>query len=541
MFDIITETFLQQYFLYSAILGKFCDNRALFDYVAELFFVPQDQRDELFQLTVDETVLEIATLSDTKRFNRINQYRELGGEIVAMDKTQEIIAIKSNAITMAMENQLLAENNATQSIVYNKLLVNASAGNVIALRVLGALQCDGGFVEKRFEDGLKHLNRAAQWGDMVSLLALLKYVHSDRRALIENVERLHAVVLGTEYESLHDKALAFYKLAGTTPSKEIQLLKKAFAVNRARPNVYDPLHARLLYGSAIELKDREKIIFSDAQGALTAVCDLPLKLTYGVLSMDVAALDSLPFKRDKEKSQLTLELRNVDLRQNDGYRPICISGSSNFVLETYAKALLNMEHETDHYERIDVADLKQYDFEPTGNNIFIRSAVDGKNNVFVLVLKGEIEDYAIEHIKSFLISSKRRRFRLNNPRVTLNLEAILPICVCDKANATKLASLVETVKVADVAAEEKRSVVNDMLESKSRYYLFKSIAVDDDVVDMLCNCSPDTAEGVIDRIFSENRFKENFDRVTAEELKPYVKVLQQRAQKAYGFGGYNKL
>ena len=541
MLNIVSETFIEQYFLYCAILGKYCVHSDLFNYLADLFYIPNEQRQYLFALTEDEPVKDIVTHGDAMRYSRIRQYCELSDYTLIYDDAQEMVSVKSKAIKIAVTNALAACANATQSQIYKTLTDAALAGNIVAMRLLGTLQCVGIFVERQLDIGIKNLVKAGQWGDMVSLLTVSRYLQDDKYALVENLERLAAVVANTQYAELFNKLQQSYGLTVTKQSVEILLLKKAFAANRLKADVYHPLCSRLIFSSALDIKDKEKILFSDNKSLLSEVCDLPLKLTYGNLQLNVDALAQMSLKRAKEQAKLKTELLNADLRQHDGYRPLCIVSDDDYVLETYVNAIISMlQDETDHFERIDVADLKSYDFEPTANNVYVRSCSDEHNNVFFLTLKGDIDSTSLQHVTHFLSSAKRRRFRLNSPRVTLDLSSILPICVCDETNASRISDAVECVHVADISAQEKRSVVSEMLLSKSKLYLTQAVTAQQEVMNILCSCCPSAAERVLDKLFSEQRFNSEFTAITAELIKPYEKVLSAHSQKAYGFGGYVK-
>ena len=543
MIDIVNETFVEQYFLYTAILGKYCDKARLFNYVADLFFIPQASREYLFKLSEEEPVRDIVTYGDAMRYSRVRQYCELNDYMLVHDDAQEMVSIKSKVIKLAVSNNLIADANTTQAQIYKALMDTALAGNVVAMRALGTLQCEGIFVDKQVESGLKNLHKACQWGDMVSMLALAKYLRetNDHVALQKCLNRLSAVVENTKYEFLLTLLEQNCDVKATKKSEEILLLKKGIAANKVKADVYHPLSARLIFGNAIDIKDKEKILFSDNKAILSEVCDLPLKLSYDDLSLNLDALDTMPLKRNQEQKNLKTKLLNSDLRQHDGYRPLCLASESDYALETYVDAIVStFEPSTNHCEMLDVADLKSYDFEPTASNVFARSCNDDKNNIFVLTLKGDIDNATLQQVKNFLSSAKRRRFRLNTPRVTLDLSPILPICVCDESNASKLGNAVERVNVADISAEEKQHIVMEMLARKSELYKTKSITMDKEVMDTLCSCSPASIERTLDKLFSEQRFNNKFTAITVELFKPYEKTLKCHSAKAFGFGGYVK-
>ena len=541
MIDIVNETFLQQYFLFVAILGKYCDRARVFNYVADLFFIPQASRQYLFKLSEEEPVSGIATYADAMRYSRVRQYCELNDYTLVHDDAQEMISIKSRAIKLAVSNNLASDANATQAQIYKALIDTALAGNIVAMRTLGVLQCEGIFVDKQVDCGLKYLNKACQWGDMVSMLALVRYLREsgDTMALQQCLNRISAVVEHTKYQFLLTMLEQSCGVKATQNSQEILLLKKGIAANKVKAEAYQPLAARLIFGNAIDIKDKEKILFSDNKAILSEVCDLPLKLTYGDLSINVDAVSTMPLKRKQEQSDIKTKLLNSDLRQHDSYRPLCLVSDSGYVLDMYVDAIVSA-FEQNHCERIDVADLKSYDFEPTASNVFVRSCNDDKNNIYILTLKGDIDSANLQQVKSFVCSAKRRRFRLNSPRVSLDLSPILPICVCDEANAAKLGNAVECVNVSSISATEKQEIVTEMLKRNSKLYKTKPITADKEVIDTLCGCSPSAIERVLDKLFSEQRFNSKFKTITVELFKPYEKTLKAHNTKAFGFGGYAK-
>lgn len=540
MFDIKTETFLQEYFIHTSILGKYCNRKKQCDYLAELFFVTKKECNRLFALAEDEAVRDVVTREDCKRFNRIMQYAEMCQDSLLDSTTQAVIAVKSIAIAQASDNKLVCDESATSALVYKTLLEGASAGNVIAMRVLGILQCEGMFVAANVNNGLKLLSHAAQWGDRVSCLAAVKYASNcSERALA--MERLYTVCRDTQFEILYNMATSVYGVDSCRVNNELLLLNKAFATQRAKADVYDPMIARLIYSATLSLNDREKILFSEHKGLLTEVCDLPLKLNYSLIQFNTDALAKIAVKRNNETAKLTIELHNVDLRRQSSYRPICLTTESDYLAESYVRVLTEALAETDvHCQRIDVSDLRQCDFEPTASHVFVRSCCDGASNVFLLVLRGEVDSATIQQVTNFLKTSNRSQFRLNSPRVTLNLSSVLPICICDKANARKIDDWVETVNVADVKADEKRDVILDMVNGKSQIFLTASVTVDEQVLETLSKCSIETADNVLDKIFSEHRFESGFTCVTPDMLTPYAKLLKDGSGRPYGFGGYSK-
>lgn len=530
--EILNEAILHQYFLFEAVLGGTVSDKKLFDVISRIFMPDGERAAKLFALTQQPTVNEIVTYDDAMRFARIVQYRELCGLPPVFADEAQTVAVKSSALASATENKLLCGPNATRSMICNCLATRARAGNVVAMRILGVLECYGIFAGAKRAEGVKRLTRAAKWADTVSMIALLAFL--PRGEQFDDIVRcLLAAVRGGEYETVVDDVCRVYGIGDVTPSKEIKLLKKAFARGRADVNNCDSQAARMLYSNVLSFTDKERVLL-DSKEAMAAVCNLPLSLECAGLQV---TLDELPFRRERETSRIRSALVNSDLRYGNAYRPLCIKCEGPYVLECYANALCGMSADA-HVERIDVADLKSYDLEPTINNIFVRSACDGKNNVYLLVLKGQVDELVLEQVRNFL-SVKRRRFRLNEPCVTLDLGAILPVCICDGPNAARLKGAVETVSVPDISPDEKRAAVLRMLEEKSLSCLGRVVSAESGAVDVLCAGSLFAAETVLDRLLAENRFEQSFCAVTTACVENIVKLLEEDAYKSYGFGGYN--
>ncbi|MDE6408102.1 MAG: hypothetical protein K2K50_05805, partial [Anaeroplasmataceae bacterium] len=482
-----------------------------------------------------EIVKDIKTEEDYKRYRRIKQYNELIGLPKLLEEKEEtLISLKGKAMSTANQYALFASNEMTKTLIERNIHKYAKQGSVIAMRILGTLECAGIFVEENKQSGLKYLEKATQWGDTFAALSLLKYDESNRKSTLE---KLNASILDTPYAFLSNHLQKEYNLEVTKENEEVLLLKKTFASGKLKQDVYEPLYARLIFGSTLSIKDKEKIVFSENKEIISEACDLPLKFKDEDIKIDESIFSSMPILRPEEQHNLLVGLRNSDLRTIKTYKPLGVYSDSEYALDIYIKSIVKMlDH--NHIERIDVCDLRGIDFEPTKNHAFIRNAEEGKNNIYLLVLKGEIEDSILENIKNFLKSDKREKFHLNCPAVNLNLSQILPICICDKENAVKLKNFVEFIKIANIKSSEKIDVIQDMLEEKSRSYRILSTTIEDNALHELNALPLETIDKVLDKVLKEYRVKDEKIHLTMEMLKPFVEDKKAVGiKKTYGFGG----
>ena len=416
------------------------------------------------------------------------------------------------------------------SFALSALLSEAQRGNVIALKVLGLLQCAGIVAESEKGRGLSNLRKAAHWGDIAATLALLRYEQDDRR---QALAMLTAAVSGTPYEYLPYVVRVAYGLEEVEANAEILLLKKAFVAKRFNPLIFDALCARFLFADSIELSDKEKIIFSPSKELIPDVCNLPLRLTYGDLECDQSAMMGLFAARDAEDAELKHRLDKIDMRATSGYKPLCICSDSQYVTDWYISAI-EKAFAKDNVERIDVAELRQYDFEPNRNNVFLRFLDEKKNNVLVLVFRGKLPGGAIDMVGGFLDANIRRRFRLNYPAFALDLSSVLVICVCDKDNAAKLDDLVDVVSIAPATEQDKRDVINACIKEKSEVYHIARISVASEAMDRLLSVGLDTVVRLIDEVALDHRGESDLT-VTEEMIEPYMR--RKHGGKSIGFGG----
>lgn len=245
------------------------------------------------------------------------------------------------------------------------------------------------------------------------------------------------------------------------------------------------------------------------------------------------ALEDLPLIREQELSQIGSIISGADACTDSTYRPLCVCTDSEYLSLAYGEAIGKV-FPIANVEIIDVADLSEYDFEPTMNNIFVRSCDEDRQNVFVLLCKGEIREGILNSVKNFLKTDKRSKFRLQHPSALINLSAVLPVCICDKQNALQLKSYCDVVTLAQVNETEKSDMLFFISRKKAEKYNVVDLHVDASAQAMLMSYSIDKAESLLDCVTRYNRGRASVT-VTAEKLKELIGGIVNKNK--YGFGG----
>ena len=527
------ELFMSEYFLFQAVLGKYCEDREqLFRALCKIFLIPESEADKLYCLAENEMARAITTDKDFMQYQRMQKYSKLiGSESYANAEWAEVASIKGNAIHVAQTHNLIPEADATRNIIYNCLSSSATSGTVSAIRIMGILQCEGIFLKKNRKEGVKMLAKAADWNDSVSTLAILRYCKDTREF---NMARLKQEVANTPFEELYDVASKRYGEAGILQIEEVNLLNKSFNSGVLKRDVYDPKYARILNSHALYIKDKEKAVFTPNKDQLCVISDLPLKLSgERTVGVNLSGLERSALKRDAEIEAIARLVKNSDLRELPTYRPLCLVCEDRYVLNMYAKAIGEKDENT-HVEVIDVCELEDYDFEPSPNNVFVRSIDEDRDNRFMLFFCGEISERKIDAVKSILQSTRRAKFHLHSPNVTLNLSAVLPICFCDEQNAKWLKSCCDEIRVCEVNADEQHVAVNDILTDKQKLYGVGALELSDDAFEALRGYGIDTAEKLID--FAVRAHRERGAQITLlrEMIQEYAAT---DSNHTIGFGG----
>lgn len=533
MFSFSEEMFLLDFFTFDAVVGRFCNGQEIFDCLAKAFYVDKERAKQLFALVSSKTVRNIVSLKDYKLYRRLHQYAEACKlKSSATEAENDILAIKGKALYITSDCGLIDEGNNTKASVYANVADKANAGQIVALHIYGVLQCVGIFFDKRVCNGLKNLTKAARWNSIESILALIIFDVANSKTYID---MLYTLASETPYDDIVVKAQSSHEIRSPKEIMECILLSQVFSRGQISPNVYLPIYANLLYSEIVSFKDKEKIFLSESKESIVSFIDLPLKLTMQKLSCDVAAISELSIKRTEEQNAIIQNALNSDIRHFEVFKPLCMCSDSKFMRNYYREAITKLYSDA-HVETISISDLKSRDFEPSTNNIFIRSCNEDRANIFIISVVGVINEEDIKDVCNFLQSAKRVKMRLMRPSIEINLGAVLPICFCDKNNAQMLSRYCDKIEIAAPNKEEQAILIRELIAAKKDQYSIKDLNIKDGVVNNLLSVSIDFAENALDLAIAANRSGNKKLTLTEENTSKYIK--KRETSRRFGYGGY---
>lgn len=536
--DSVTELFLSQFFMLRATLGNFGEHeKELFSSLGQTFFMNENEADRIYNMIRSSEISAISTEKDYYRHLRAKQYLGVISTPYVYDElTDALINIKGNAIINAASHGIKYASEATATSIYQYITGKALLGDIFFMRILGIMQCEGIICAKDRSRGLKTLEAAASWYDIPSILLALYYGNTTEI----NLNRLCLSIDNSPYGLLLSLCERKYGYISGSETYEHKMLVRAFGMGILKREIFSSAYAKIIYHKTLSLTEKENLVFSYSKEQIMAISGLPLELchfdmvplTYG----DSDNFDRISFFREKEQSTVIQSFVNSDLRIYEGYRPVCISSSSQYMLRIYADAIKGAS-DVVHIERFEASDLNEYDFEPNERNILVKNCRADKLNVYFFFLLGKIKESVMCQIKNFLITAKRSKFRLSNPAIVLNLGEILPVCFCDRENAKLLEGYCESIVLSDVSSSETRSAVLSFISEKSRLYKTGDISITESAMDKIVNLGLDKAENTIDAAIRRNRKINEKIVLTEEMLSEFCNMTKEPC--GFGFGGAN--
>ena len=528
---IAHENFLFEYFLCDAVIGRFADGERTFYALGDVFGLSDKELDDLYALTRRKAVQSIDDYQEYLRYRRIEQLCRMSDKDVGLDEDEKaVVNVKGEAIEKAKNNEFFKDDPTSRYLMMNGLIGAVARGDLIALKVFGFVACEG-ILFSDTAAGLNALKKGMEWGDTTATLAYIKYAPDDRGYAIR---MLNAIVCKTPFEGLTNRINIKYGLAEERKSKELMLLRRAIEAQRANPDAYDPMLARLVYSEVLGLKDKQKMLFSERKDLLSECYDLPLSLKRGDMEFDEEKFAAAVPARENETKKIVAIAKNADLRALDDYRPLCITASSDYLVERYMRAF-KAAFENANVEVISASDLVKIDLEPTASNAFLRCIDEYRENVVLLKVDGETDDVALEFVCDIVKSARRKKFLLAIPPVTLDLGNVLPVCFADADGVKKIKDLVEIIDVGRVRKEEKSEFVEDVFNLKCKAYK-ADLVLSDDAVALLSSLSEERATEVIDDFVKRNRAEASARVIKADDIRPCLDA-RSDVVSGYGFGG----
>ncbi len=531
MFNPITEMFLTEYYLLGATFSQFFNTKEqCFFKFGKAFGISDDVLKKLHCYAEDASVKRIASEKEYFRHIRIKKYLSMTDGDKSFDENiEQIITIKGNAITQALNAGVCRGGDSTATSICNGLLARVAQGNVLAMRMCAIAYLEGIAFDANRDEGIRLLEGSASWWDISSIVLLRSY---DPQNDFGSIGHLATVVQGTPYKNLVDNKCS--KKKEFKYSDIDRLIEKAFKVGTLQREFYIPQYARVLFNEHIAIREKEQIVLTLGKDQVMNVSNLPLEPIYeGKIEFDFSMLD-INDTRTEERSQIRHNLMNSDLRRYEGYRTLCIASDSLSVLQMYAQTIAP-NCEKVNTVCIDMAEHSDQEFDMTLDNLFVKNCKEDMKNIYLIFCYGDVTDKAMECLRSFVQSNARTSFRLKYPGITLDLGSVLPICFCDKRHSKNLRDVCELISVLPMNIDEIRQEIVKFLETRREMYGIVDISIDEQLIATMAKMDIDQIKNILDRAIIRQRYGNSEIVLSYENVAEFMKNFKNNF--TYGFGG----
>ena len=529
MFNALTENLLDFYFFALAAAGKHADGADILGKLCKAYLC-DGLYEKLSALCGDPDLCGIDSLDDYNRFKRVLSYARITGAGGETDpETLWLINVKGGALKAARRYELDNPAWLSASAVYDALAKRAEAGICKVITLLGFFKCEGVFVRKDLENGLKMLRRAACWNDPCAIILNLYYGEADRA---RNLNRLNTVWEGAQYGKFVQGFAEAYALTPAT-DENAALLAKAFRRGVLKSEAVDFKYSRVINSNVLPIEERRETVLGGRKELVYEVANLPLTVG-GRASLFGGREADLPFLDGAAQAEINDALKGSDLRRHADYKPLCVCCGERSVNELCAEAVAGALAEDCNVIRVNAADVTS-GWALTRDNAVLRGIAEKKPNVVFFYMYGALDAAAYEGAENFLRTELRSTLRLNCG-VTLDMSDVLPVCFCDARNAAALENICRVTEVKAVGKEAREYVLNRLLQSKSRQYGF-GISLGADAEKALLAVGADECAEVVKKAFVK-AYSGGNRKFGGAEIR---KIIKDTAGKnpTIGFGGAN--
>ncbi|MBE6640898.1 MAG: hypothetical protein E7619_04855 [Ruminococcaceae bacterium] len=539
----LTEPLLTQFFLIDAVCRGLIseqDRQRIFVELAHVFCVPMDaDAVELYRVANTEPFKRITDCAAYERLCRTIEYAESAGQEVGLTVTDRtVLAQKREA--MSIRNEIFKQiKNLTADTIADTLTETAMNGNVDAMVTLSFMEYHGICIAEDKQNALKRISLCAKWNHLFGNLMGIAYDGGD---LSRYYNTLFTVLRGA------DRRLVFEDICAYTGYNELpvkspvaRIIEKAFSTNIITRNVYDRTFAKVAYSGLISAEDKEKLLLSKKRDAIASLSDIPFDAKKeSCYPFDGASASALPLMRERELNGVLCALSPAFNGRMGLYRPLLVACMDDYVARMYAEAVKRGFSQCGVIE-VDASVLRPADFAGGKENFVLRGLSETKrsNTVFLIKNCDELEEGALEELSRLLDHEYRRRFKLLEPTVSIDLSDVLIVLFSSRVNGTvrRLAEECDTVYGARISDEEKQAVIDTVFRQRSNAFGCEEMRMDDSCRSYLAPMQTGQIIRLIDGALKKAMY-EKTNTVTAEALKS-VFVKAGGVKREFGYQGGN--
>ena len=540
----LIEPLLTQYFLIDAICRGFIDDERkteIFKELAKVFCVPvNSETNEYFMVATSDLYNNITDYAAYERLCRTIEFAELSGQSIGMtviDKT--VLAQKREA--MLIKAELFKQNkNLTADIIADTLLNTAMNGNIDAMATLAYMEYHGLCMAKDQKSARERIQLCAKWNNLFGNLMGIAY---DKKGKQEFCNILYTVLKSSNQREVFNYLCDYNRFEGPFDKCPIsKIIEKAFGLSIIKRNAFDQIFAKVAFSSLISTEDKEKLLLNKKKDAIVSLTDIPFDADRAKpFSFDETKAKSIPLKRADEMHKILYSLSPVLNGRNKLYQTLLVAGNDEYVSDMYISALKSGFEKNSKVFEVDAGNLSAQDFAAGKENLILRGLSETKQSHTVFLVKHceELNENNLDELIKLLDYEYRRKFKLLEPTVSLDLSDVLIVLFSSSVNGNvrKLAEECDVVWTERLNASEKTTVIDSTFKVRSKSFGIECIKLEEAGKQYLAPFGAGQIIRIIDSALKKAAY-DNENVVTAETLKAITAQQNQtKTRREFGYLG----
>ena len=540
----LIEPLLSQFFLIDAICRGFIgeeEKKGIFEELAKIFCVPlNSETEQYYTVANSDQYKNIVDYSSYERLCRTIEFAEVSGQCVELTKIDRVILAQKRE-SMKVKSEIFKQSkNLTVDIIAGTLLDASMNGNIDAMVILSYMEYHGICICKDSENAIKRLALCAKWNSLFGNLMGIAY---DSRNKGDYYNILFTILRSSNQREVFKYICAYTSFENEcTKNPVARIIEKAFGLGIIHRNVYDQIFAKVAFSSLISCEDKEKLLLSKKKDAIVSLSDIPFDADRKKLfSFDRVRAQNIPLRREEELHKIFCGISPAISNRSALYQTLLVAGDDEYIQNMYIDALKMGFAEKNKVFEVDAGTLSIRDFAGSKENFLLRGLSETKESHTVFVVKHceKMGDSEQEELQKMLDYEYRRKFKLLEPTVSLDLSDVLIVLFASEVTESvrRLAKECDVVWTGRVNDDEKQIVIDSTFDLRSKSFGIWSARMDDACKCFLIPFKTGQMIRIIDGALKKAAY-DNEQVITAELLKTIT--AQQnvtRSKREFGYLG----
>ena len=480
-----------------------------------------DETEAYFAVAISAQYNNITDYASYERLCRMIEFAEASGQDIDITLIDRVVLAQKREAMLIKAELFKQSKNLTADIIADTLLDTAMNGNVDAMVTLSYMEYHGLCICKDDENAKKRLSLCAKWNNLFGNLMGIAY---DTRNKEDYYKRLYTILRSSNQREVFKYICDYTSFEQKSEKCPIaRIIEKAFGLGIIQRNSYDQLFSKVAFSKLISSEDKEKVLLNKKKDAIVSLSDLPFdvdrKKHFG---FDAKKAQNTPLKRETEMHRILCGISPALNKRNDLYQTLLVAGNDEYIADMYSGALRLGFAEKSKVFEVDAGAFSAQDFAAAKEHFILRGLAETKESHTVFLVKHceDLGDVELDELIKLLDYEYRRKFKLMDPTVSLDLSDVLIVLFSSEVNENvkKLAEECDVVWTERISDIEKETVIDTTFKARAVSFGIEHAIMDDEAKRFLTPFGTDQIVRIIDGALKKAAYdKETV--ITAETLK----------------------